>query len=156
MRSLEHAESGNAFETSRRLVCAEAHPSIVRRHLHLALNELPDTRRGLLRNFLWNEDVIRRTLDAISHENKLAEKEVRYLDEEGRLRVDREYRSRRPPSDRRRPLDTVGAQLVGVRNPAEAHDGDGIRMRLDPERLTRYLVRRLERLGHTVHLEPAA
>ncbi len=129
------AGGGAGFQTSRRLVCAEAHPSIIRRHLHLALNELPDTRRGLLRNFLWNEEVIRRTLDQISHENKLVEKEVRYLDEEGRLKVDREYRSRRPPSGERRPLDTIGVQLIGVRNPAESDD-EGIRMRVDLERLT--------------------
>lgn len=125
------------FESSRRLVCAEAHRSIFQRHLLLALNEQPDTRNGLLKNFLWNEEVIRETLDRISHEGKLTREEVRFLDDSDRLVIDYEYKSKRLPAGERRPLDTVGAELVEVRDPAAGFDEEeGVRLRVDPERLT--------------------
>lgn len=126
-----------ALPASRRLVSAAAQPSVVRRHLLLALDELPDTRSGLLKNFLWNEEVIRRTLEEIAHEGKLTRNEVRFLDDQDRLRREHEYKSRRPPGGERRPLDTVGTSLVEVRDPTAGHEPDeGVMMRVDPERLT--------------------
>ena len=125
------------FTTSRRLVAAEALSGVIRRHLMLALNELPDTRHGLLKDFLWNEDAIRSTLEAIYREGKLTRVEVRSLGEGDRLRIDNEYTSQRLPSGEQRPLDTVGTSLVEVRDPSAGHDVDGgVRMRVDPERLT--------------------
>jgi hypothetical protein len=137
LSTLVGREGGPGFRTSRRLVSAEAQPSVVRRHLLLALNELPDTRSGLLKNFLWNEEVIRRTLAEIAHEGKLQRREVRFLGDGDRLVIDHEYRSQRLPAGERRPLDTVGATLLDVRDPAGGHEPDeGVRMRVDPERLT--------------------
>jgi hypothetical protein len=130
-------KSDGAFPASRRLVSAAAQPSVVRRHLLLALDELPDTRSGLLKNFLWNEEIIHQTLEEIAREGKLTRKEVRFLDERGELRREHEYKSQRPPAGERRPLDTVGASLVDVRDPAAGHEvGEGVRMRVDPERVT--------------------
>jgi len=127
----------SAFPTSRRLVCAEAHRDIFRRHLLLALYEHPDTRSGLLRNFFWNEEVIRDTLDRIAHEGKLTREEVRFLGPGKRLVIDHEYTSTSLPSDRRRPLDTVGvSELVEVRERAGGGQAEGVRMLVDPERLT--------------------
>ena len=132
------------FDASRRLVGAEAHPSIFKRHLILALNELPDTRDGLLKNFLWNEDIVRETLDEISHESKLDQKEVRFLDKSGRLRIDYQYTSQRLPDGERRPLDTVGSDLLVVRDPGARErrryppadrSGTPHRGRLPPSRL---------------------
>lgn len=127
----------DGFDTSRRLVSAFAQPAVVRRHLLLALNELPDTRSGLLKTFLWNENVIHDTLEEIANEGKLTRREVRFLDENGDLQREHEYKSQRPPTAERRPLDTVGAKLIDVRDPAAGHEPDqGVRMRVDPERLT--------------------
>lgn len=128
---------GNGFDTSRRLVSAAAQPGVVRRHLLLALSELPDTRSGLLKTFLWNEDVIHHTLEEIANEGRLTRREVRFLDGNGELQREHEYKSQRPPTGERRPLDTVGARLIDVRDPSAGHETDeGIRLRVDPERLT--------------------
>lgn len=127
---------GASFPTSRRLVAAEALPSIIRRHLMLALNELPDTREGLLRNFLWNKEVIQSTLDAIYREGKLSRVEVRFLGEDNRLGIDHEYTSQLLPSGELQPLDTVGTDLVEVCETGGEHVGRGVRMRVDPERIT--------------------
>ncbi|HZF09274.1 MAG TPA: Zn-binding domain-containing protein [Thermoanaerobaculia bacterium] len=133
---LDHFASAAGFPASRRLVSTEVHPALVRRHLLFALSELPDTRSGLLKDFLWEEEVIRDTLDGIAAEGKLTRREVRYL-ERGELRRDHEYTSQRPPSGEPHPLDTVGAELVAVREPAAGRDAaQGVRMRVDPERLT--------------------
>ncbi|HEX2835307.1 MAG TPA: DUF1998 domain-containing protein [Thermoanaerobaculia bacterium] len=126
-----------SFPASRRLVWAPAHPSVMRRHLLLALDELPDTWTGLLKNFLWNEKVIRETLEQISGEDQLTRKEVRFLDDSGELRHEQLYKSRVPPSGDRRPLDTVGTMLINVRDPSAGDESEeGVRMRIDPERLT--------------------
>ena len=125
------------FATSRRLVSAAAQLNVIRRHLLLALDELPDTRSGLLKNFLWNEDAIHQTLEEIANQGQLTRREVRFLDENGDLQREHEYKSQRPPAGERRPLDTVGARLVDVRDPSAGHEPDqGVRMRVDPERLT--------------------
>ncbi|HEX8253065.1 MAG TPA: DUF1998 domain-containing protein [Thermoanaerobaculia bacterium] len=137
LSTLTANDNGDGFTTSRRLVAATAQPDVVRRHLLLALDELPDTRSGLLKNFLWNESAIHQTLEEIANEGKLTRREVRFLDGNGDLQREHEYKSRRPAAGERRPLDTVGGQLVDVRDPAAGHESDqGIRMRVDPERLT--------------------
>jgi hypothetical protein len=130
-------DGATGFTTSRRLVSTEASPSVVRRHLLLALSEMPDTWSGLLRDFLWSKEVIQQTLDEIANEGKLTRTEVRFLDNERKLRPDYEYRSQHLPSGEHRPLDTVGTDLIDVRDPSAGHEpGEGVRMRVDPERLT--------------------
>ncbi|MDQ3280766.1 MAG: DUF1998 domain-containing protein [Acidobacteriota bacterium] len=131
------AANGGSVQASRRLVPAVAHPSVMRRHLLLALDELPDTWSGLRRDFFWNQDLIRDTLEQIAREGKLSRKEVRFLDEQGELRREHEYKSQRASAGERRPLDTIGAKLIDVRDPSAGHEPDeGVRMRVDPERLT--------------------
>jgi MrfA Zn-binding domain len=125
-----------ALATSRRLVCAEAHPTLLRRHLLLALNEVPATHRELLETFLWEEDRIEQTLEDLSREGQLSREEIRSLDERGHLAPDRLYRSLRPPEGEFRPLDTVGVRLIVVREPAGGAGSGGVRMQVDPERLT--------------------
>jgi len=62
---------------------------------------------------------------------------------------------------RKRALVAVGHSILVIvyhllKNGTEYHDlGGNYFDKLNPERLTRYLVRRLERLGHKVTLEPA-
>jgi len=133
---LSRLESDGSFPTSRRLVSAAAQASVVRRHLILALDELPDTRTGLRKNFLWNDKVIENTLNDIADEGKLVREEVRFLDEFGVLQRDYEYKSQRQPAGERRPLDTVGASLIDVRDPAATYETqEGVKMRVDRERL---------------------
>ena len=135
--TLVHRNGSDGFPTSRRLVSAAAQPDVIRRHLLLALDELPDTRTGLLKNFLWDEETIHRTLKEIANQGKLTRREVRFLDANGELQREHEYKSTRVPGGERRPLDTVGSRLIDVRDPAAGHEHEqGVRMRVDPERLT--------------------
>ncbi len=135
--TLAHRSGSDGFPTSRRLVSAAAQPDVIRRHLLLALDELPDTRTGLLKNFLWDEETIHRTLAEIANQGKLTRREVRFLDANGELQREHEYKSTRAPGGERRPLDTVGSRLIDVRDPAAGHEPEqGVRMRVDPERLT--------------------
>lgn len=137
LTTLTSGNGGAAFPTSRRLVCTEAQSSVIRRHLVLALDELPDTRSGLLKNFLWNEEIIRTTLEEIAHEGKLTRREVRFLDQRGELRREHEYKSQKSPTGEWQPLDTIGSRLIDVRDPGAGYEHDeGICMRVDPERIT--------------------
>ena len=122
-----------SFGLSRRLVGAEAHPEIVRRHLVMALNELPDRQSNLLRNFFWNEEVIHSTLDKLYKDHQLTEKEIRYLNLNGELVIESEYQSRQPPQ-KRLPLDTVGSHLIDIKDISES-SGKEVLMCVDPERL---------------------
>ncbi len=136
LESLSGRENGQrGFGTSRRLVGARAQPSIIRHHLLLALAEREETGHGLRRDFLWEEDVITRTLDAIFQEGKLERREVRFLDQQGRAHRDRLYRNRMARSEARRPLDCVGTDLVVVREATAGQDWAGVRMLVDPQRL---------------------
>ncbi|MEE8585491.1 MAG: DUF1998 domain-containing protein [Acidobacteriota bacterium] len=136
LESLSGKENGQrGFGTSRRLVGARAQPSIIRHHLLLALAEGEETGHGLRQDFLWEEDVITRTLDAIFQEGKLERREVRFLDQRGRAHRDRLYRNRMARAETRRPLDCVGTDLVVVREATAGHDWAGVRMLIDPERL---------------------
>lgn len=125
------------FGISKRLVGAKSQESVIRRHLILALNELEDTRSGLLKNFNWEEKLIYKTLDEISKERQLIQKEVRYLNERDRLIIEPKYKSTQLPSDgdKGQPLNTVNVanKLIDVRDPTM---GGEIQMRVDPERLT--------------------
>jgi len=124
---------GDDFGTSRRLLYAQARGELMRRHLLLALSELPDTRRGLLRNFLLDEELVRRTLGEIAREGNLTRREVRHLDRDARLVIDHRYQLRRPVDRTERPLHTAGGELIEVRDPAA---GGGVRLRVDRERVT--------------------
>ncbi|HEV2987201.1 MAG TPA: hypothetical protein VG759_02075 [Candidatus Angelobacter sp.] len=118
---------------SRRLIVAEGHESVFRRHLLLALNELEDTRSGLLHAFRWEESVIENTLHEIAIQNRLSRAPVRYLNDRNDLILEQVYRSRLGVGSRKRPLDTVGEKLIVVRD-VDA-PADGVRMQVDPERL---------------------
>ncbi|HEV7766149.1 MAG TPA: Zn-binding domain-containing protein [Thermoanaerobaculia bacterium] len=125
------------FATSRRLVPATPPSSVLQRHLLLALDELPDTMSGLLKNFMWDRKVIEDTLEGIAREGKLTRTAVRFLDERNELRPEQEYKSLRQPGGERRPLDTVGHSLIDVRDSSASFESDdGVTMRVDPERLT--------------------
>lgn len=126
--------SARSLGTSRRLISAEVQDRVMHRHLLQALAELPDTRGELLNSFLRNEEVLARTLRGIAAEGNLTRREVRYLDPRGRLVIDHQYQSRRLGDRTRRPLRTVGVDLIEVRDPTG--DGDGVCLRVDRERLS--------------------
>jgi len=119
----------------RRLVCAEGHESIVERHLLLALSEHEDTDSGLRDAALWNEEVLRRTLESLSHRRLLRSREVRSLGPDGRLKLDRVYKSLQGAAEDIRPLDTAGNDPIPVREVAGGKVDQGIRMMVDAERL---------------------
>jgi hypothetical protein len=123
------------FSSSRRLVASTGTPEILRRHLLLALEELPDTGDSLSRSFRREDKLIRTTLDALAEEGQLERREVRHLDERGDVQPDHVYRSLRSGAEARRPLSTVGLSLVEVVDLADAQEDRGVRLRVDPERL---------------------
>jgi hypothetical protein len=133
---LSQLRSDKDFPYSRRLVSAAPRPSVIQRHLLLALDELPDTWSGLRKDFLWSKEIIQDTLEQIAREGKLTRKEVRFLDDDRELHRETEYKSQQIAGGERRPLDTVGASLIEVRHPSARESGDGLLMRVDPERLT--------------------
>jgi hypothetical protein len=127
--------SRGGFASSRRLVCAAGTPELLRRHLLLALEELPDTGDGLSRSFRRQDELIRKTLDALAEEGQLERTEVRYLDEQETVHPDHLYRSLRAGGEVRRPLSTVGLSLVEVADLSDTRENRGVRLRVDPERL---------------------
>ena len=129
-------ERGLAAFGSRRFVAAEGHTSIVERHLLAALRELPDVGSNLVQTFLWKESVIEKKLEALDAAGSLNREEVRFLDPHGDRMLDYFYRSRHPRDRTSHPLDTVGVDLVDVRDPAGGDDEKGVRLRVDPERVT--------------------
>lgn len=133
---IAQGDASRTINTARRLVCAEAHRDVLRYHLLLALNEHSATRQELLRNFRLDERVIAETLQEIAANGDLSQKEVRMLDARQQLVIDQHYESRRLPESGERPLDVVGTRLVRVLDRAAGHQNDGVRMVLDPERLT--------------------
>jgi hypothetical protein len=118
--------------TSRRLVGAEGHPSIFRRHLLLALSEQEDTRAGLQEMLLWDEATVEKTLGEIAQKGKLSHSEVRYVNADMRCVSDRLYTSHMEIADEKWPLDTVGENLKLVRSVTE---GNRIALRVDEKRL---------------------
>jgi|GEM_PF-1701425 len=128
-------EGLEALRASRRLVNAQGHPNLVERHLRLALDEASDVRGNLLKDFLLDEQLIRQTLDKLHHDGKLQASEVRTLSPEGDLVRDTRYTISRAADPERQSLDTVSHRLIRVRAPEEAHEEDGVRLQVDPERL---------------------
>ena len=135
LKSRQQKEHG--FGMSRRLVGAEPHREVIRRHLIMALNERGDTRSNLLKHFLLEEIVVDEILDEIFKEGQLNKSSVRYLNKEGRLVIEPAYKSQKPPGagDKKQPLNTVSAanKLIEVRDPTKKGE---IQMLVDPERLT--------------------
>jgi len=132
---LEQLAVHATFPGSRRLVGAEGQQAIFRRHLFLALTELEDTRTGLLHSFLWEEGLLRATLDELSAQKRLIMREVRWLDDRNELHVEYLFKSMLSPDNLKRPLDTVGNHLITVRDIGAPVEDGGVRMQVDPERL---------------------
>ncbi len=125
---------------AKRLVAADHQASIVERHLLAAIRERPDVEAKLRASFSWEDQVIQRTLENLYKDGQLSRETVRYLELDPAMRPrprgDFRYRNLLPPADPR-PLDSVGNRLVAVRDPAAANrDDKGVRMRVDPERVT--------------------
>lgn len=133
LRRLREAPDLLARRT-RRMVAAEPQPTIIARHLLLALHELPATRGALASTFREQQTgVVDATLRMLAERNQVQRREVRLLVEDqglARLTVDQEYRSVLA-RDRAPPLTSVGSRLVDVYDP-----GASVVLRIDPERLT--------------------
>lgn len=131
-------ETGNdprPFPGTRRLVGAESNPELIKRHLLKALAERADIRTRLLSTFvLMNEEVMRSTLAQLARAEKLKQDEVRYLNGD-RLVIDHRYRSLLSSRDLTTSLDTVGFELIEVKEAAGGALQGGVRMRVDRERL---------------------
>lgn len=115
------------------LVSAEGHPELVRRHLLLALREVPDTLTGLRETFHWEEKTLRATLHRLSHEDRLSRRPVRFLDADGRLQRDSQYANQNPGQGAIRSF-----RIIGRARPVELRDRkvkDRLLLQVDPERL---------------------
>ncbi len=123
------------YDWARRLVGAAGQPKIVERHLQQALSELPDIRSRLLNTALLQDDVLRDALQRLADSGHLVAREVRYVDDRDDLKLDWYFTSKRATHREHRPLDTVGADLIDVVEAAGGEDREGVRMRVDPERL---------------------
>lgn len=134
INNLDRNQNVELFQSSLRLICPEARPSVVRQHLLYALAEMPDIHPNIIRDFLWENESIQNTLDILAKDNGLDKKIVRYLDKAGHLQIDPQYSKRGPaPQDQQRPLDTIGHVLIKVIDPAGGDNA--IKMYVDPERL---------------------
>ena len=125
---------GRLLHSKRRMVASEPQPGVIKRHLLLALHELPATLSGLNRTFRWETTgETRKTLAQLEEGNMIRRRDVRYLasDQQAwRLKVEVEYRSNLPRG-RVPPLDTIGTRLVDLFDP-----GASSITRIDPERIT--------------------
>lgn len=131
-------ERGGAALGAKRLVAAKSQANIIERHLLAALRECPDVGSKLLKTFLLEGEVVRQTLDRLHALGRLSRDEVRFLSEGGPEDPVPDYFYRNLlPAPERQPLDTVGTNLIEVRDPSVANAEDrGARMRVDPERVT--------------------
>ena len=75
MENLATEESG----VSAHLAVADGQPDLIRRHLLLALREVPDTFAGLRACFRWKEKTWQETLDALAAEGLLYQRRIRRL-----------------------------------------------------------------------------
>ncbi len=152
---LDRLRKGREVRASRRLVGAEGHPSLFRRHLLLALSEQTDTRTGLMETLLWQEDVVERTLKEIAEQGKLSRQRVAFV-AGGRRRMEYLYRSTLARDGEKRPLDVVGDATVLIRPATEGMmqplwvDEKRLAIRAYPGRIfvengARYLVRNWNR-----------
>jgi hypothetical protein len=115
------------------LVSAEGHPELVRRHLLVALREVPDTLTGLRSTFRWEEAMLRNTLQRLSSENRLSRVPVRFLDSNRRLQRDSRYANQNPGQEAVRSFRTIGqTRPVELRDP---NVRDRLLVQVDPERL---------------------
>jgi len=126
----------NEIQFSKFLVSAKASSKITERHLLLALHELPETESQLQRNFLWNEKSIKKILNELLSAGDLHQELIRFLDEKNTLCKEPRYKSKQTMGNRLQPLDTVGSRLIGIRESTAGEHNIGIRMQIDPERLT--------------------
>jgi hypothetical protein len=124
-----------ALESSRFLVGAAGHLSIVQRHMVSALQEAGDTGKRLMKAFN-DESVVKQTLDQLEADNEVDRRPVRYLDEKNSLKLDFMYTSRLAGEPPRRPLSTVGSKLVEVHEIAGGLETSTVRLEVDPERIT--------------------
>ncbi len=130
------AEQPAALPTaSRRMVAAVGQPRILHRHLLRALAELPDTGANLRRDFLAYEGAVEQTLAELHAKNELARSEIRTLGPDRKLCRDFKYHSFSPPDRRYVPFDSVGGELIDVRDSAAAQDHRGVVLSVDSERL---------------------
>jgi hypothetical protein len=123
---------GQSLQAARRLLGAEGHELIFRRHLLLALSELEDTHSGLLETIIREKEVIDKTLQDLSAQNELDMKEVRFLNARGELVEEHLYRGRHERQQRRHPLTAAGESLAEIVASPEA---EGTVWRVDAERL---------------------
>lgn len=114
------------------LLSAEGHPELVRRHLLLALREVPDTMSGLRSGFRWEEDLLRDALQQLSAENRLSRVPVRFLNPDGRLQRDSLYTNQNPGQAAVRSFRIIGGEPVELRDP---NLRDGLLLEVDPRRL---------------------
>ncbi len=136
------------------LIGAEGHPELVRRHLLLALREVPDTLTGLRASFRWEEETLRITLRRLSAEDRLSRGPVRFLDSNGRLQRDSLYANQNPGQGAVRSFRVIGrSRPVELRNP---NVRDGLLMQVDPERLPidAYPLRVFESQGRRYRVQP--
>jgi hypothetical protein len=129
------SRSGSAPDAaaSVHLISAEGHPELVRRHLLLALREVPDTLTGLRASFRWEEEMLRNTLRRLSAEDRLSREPVRFLDSSGRLQRDSRYANQNPGQSAVRSFRVIGrSRPVELRDP---NVRDRLLMQIDPERL---------------------
>ncbi len=126
-----HWQGGSPVPAARRLLGAEGHPAIFRRHLLLALSEQEDTRTGLMETLLWQEETVSKTLDEIAGQRRLSRRQVAFV-AEGVRKIEYLYRSTMAADPQPRPLDTVDDRLVLVRPEVE---GGSVPLRVDRSRL---------------------
>ncbi|WP_295457812.1 Zn-binding domain-containing protein [uncultured Thiodictyon sp.] len=122
------------FRQVRRLVPGVPQPTIVRRHLLLALREMEAVASGLLDTFQWRDAILDPVLDELTNRHEIERRDVRFLDEDNILKVDTGYRSS-AAEYRPGPLDTVGDRLVAIVL-REAGGAEAVLARIDPERAT--------------------
>ena len=145
-----------SFGLARRLVPGVPQPAIVRRHLLLALREMEAVANGLLTTFQWRDAILDPVLEDLANHHQVARRDVRFLDDDNRLKVDTGYTQFRG-GVRPGPLDTVGDQLVSVIL-REAGEAEALLLRIDPERATivAYPAARLPGQGPDLPDEPLA
>ncbi|HYN77018.1 MAG TPA: hypothetical protein VES73_04405, partial [Lamprocystis sp. (in: g-proteobacteria)] len=142
------------FRLTRRLIPGAPQPAIIRRHLLLALREMEAVATGLLTTFQWRDAILDPVLEDLANHHQVERRDVRFLDDDNRLKVDTGYSSS-VAEYRPGPLDTVGEQLVSVIL-REAGEAEELLVRIDPERATivAYPRRVFQVKGQTYRMNP--
>ena len=149
-----HQDPAAFFGLARRLVPGVPQSAIVRRHLLLALREMEAVAHGLLTTFQWRDAILDPVLEDLTNHHQVARRDVRFLDDDNRLKVDTGYTSA-VAEVRPGPLDTVGDQLISVIL-REAGEAEQLLLRIDPERATivAYPRRVFQVKGQTYRMNP--